>query len=130
MSERIVVSRDAFLTTAPAVKRVDVPVPEFGEGCVIPVWQWTARERSDFELSNKSEGPGANIRSVRERLIVSVCRNDDGTRMFSAADVVKLASHPCDIVERIVEAAKKLNTVTDSDIEDIAKNSEATDADS
>jgi hypothetical protein len=130
VSERRAVGRDEFLAQSPKVAKVDVPVPEFGEGAVIPVWEFTARERSDWELSTEREGPKANLKSVRERMVVAVCRNDDGSKMFSAADVAKLAQHPCHIIERIIDAAKKLNSVTEEDIEALAKNSEATDADS
>lgn len=129
MSERRVIGRDEFLSKVPFVSKVDVPVPEFGLGAVISVWEFTARERSDWELSTEREGPKANIKSVRERMVVAVCRNDDGSRMFTPGDVAKLASYPGRIIERIVDAAKKLNSVTEEDIEALVKNSEATDAD-
>ena len=49
---RIVATADEFLTS-PIMERqkIDVPVPELGEGKVIPIWGMTPRERSEFEDS-------------------------------------------------------------------------------
>ena len=40
---RVVLSKAAFLASANDRKREDVPMPEFGDGAVIPVWAMTAR---------------------------------------------------------------------------------------
>ena len=59
---RVVLSKTAFLSTANDRKREDVPMPEFGEGAVIPVWAMTARERTAFERGGGRFGiPAANL---------------------------------------------------------------------
>lgn len=129
MSERKIATRDAFFAMASQVKREDVPVPELGEGCVIPVWQFTAREKTEWELSQVFEGPKANRLSVRERLVVAVCRNDDGVSIFTQEDVAKLAKCAVSVIERIVNVAQRLNSVSEEDIAALAKNFEPTNED-
>ena len=47
---RTVIDPAAFRTPLP-VLREDVPVPEFGDDVVMPVWGMTALERTRFEQS-------------------------------------------------------------------------------
>lgn len=126
MSERKIAGRDAFIAMASQVKREDVPVPELGEGFVIPVWQFTAREKTEWELSQVTEGPKANRLSVRERLVIAVCRDDAGVSLFTQDDVARLAKCSAAIIERIVNVAQRLNSVSEEDIAALAKNSEPT----
>lgn len=130
---RQVVTAEEFLT-APALDRQkeDVPVPELGNGSVIPVWGMTPRERTEFEdkysRSSKAAKAKAKIQ-IRERYVVECCRNDDGSRIFTADQIEKLGQRSGVVVERLVNAALRLSGVTDSDLEELTKNSDAAPAD-
>lgn len=125
---RIVATADEFLTS-PIMERqkIDVPVPELGEGKVIPIWGMTPRERSEFEDS-QSRLPKAlrakNKNKIRERILVACCRNDDGVQLFTADQIDQLGQRRGDVVERLVNVALESSGFTGQDIEDIAKNSE------
>lgn len=125
MSERTIVSRDEFFSAALQVKREDVTVPELGEGKVIPVWQMTSRELTNWERSNDDK----NAASVRERFVVAVCRDDSGVALFTQADVAQLAKCNASMIERLIDVGRRLNTTTQAQLDDAKKNSEETIAD-
>jgi len=117
---RVVLSKAAFLTLANDRKREDVPMPEFGEGAVIPVWAMTARERTTFErqfATSNGKTVDARLQEFRERLLVASCRTDDGQPMFTLEDVAAIGSKDAAIVERLVNAAQRLSGFTQQDIE-------------
>ena len=125
MSNRTVIDRNSFFANAQSVPREDVPLPEFGEGVVIPVWGMTARERTNFEKSftNKTgKTIEERIREFRERLVMTCCRDDAGSVLFTQDDLSAIGSKRADVLERIVNAAQRLSGMTKEDIEDTVKN--------
>ena len=124
---RTVISRDQFLQPMTA-KPVDVPVPEFGDGCVVPVWPLTAREWTQFQTEQQGRDgkPNAKAKLVRERLVVRCCRDDHGVSLFTDADIAAIGEQNCGIVERLVNAALEVSGITGKDAEELAKNSEST----
>jgi hypothetical protein len=111
------------------VPKEDVPLPEFGEGCVIPVWGMTARERTLFEkgfTSKTGKTIEDRVKEFRERLVLACCKNDDGIQLFTPEDISRLGDQRADILERIVNAAQRLSGMTNADIEETVKNSAAT----
>lgn len=125
---RSVVSAEEFLTS-PALERqkVDVPVPELGEGKVIPIWGMTPRERTDFEdrQSRLKKAERAKHKAeIRERILVECCRNDDGVKLFTADQITRLGQRRGDVVERLVNVALELSGFTGQDLEALTKNSE------
>lgn len=126
---RVVVTADEFLTS-PALERPkeDVPVPELGEGKVIPVWGMTPRERTEWEdsMSRSSKTQLAKKKKeIRERWVVECCRDDAGTRLFTLAQLEQLGQRSAVVVERLVNAALRLSGATNEDIEKLVKNSDA-----
>jgi hypothetical protein len=117
---RVVLSKAAFLASVNERKREDVPMPEFGDGAVIPVWAMTARERTTFErqfATSNGKTVDARLQEFRERLLVASCRTDDGQPMFTLEDVAAIGSKDAAIVERLVNAAQRLSGFTQQDIE-------------
>ncbi len=125
---RVVATADEFLNS-PALERqkIDVPVPELGEGKVIPIWGMTPKERTDFDdrISRMSKAKKEQYKKeVRERLLVECCRNDDGVQLFTLDQIAQLDQRRGDVVERLVNVAIKLSGFSSQDIETLAKNSE------
>lgn len=120
---RVVATAEEFLTS-PQLERPkeDVPVPELGEGKVIPVWGLTPSERTDFE-DRMSRQP-KNKASVRQRWVIECCRNDDGTKIFGVAQIEQLGKRSGVVVERLVDVALRLSGVTGQDMDKLIKNSE------
>lgn len=133
MSERIVATADEFLTS-PKLERAkqDVPVPELGEGKVLPIWGMTPRERTAWDdrisLMNKAQRKQFKKR-FRERLLVECCRNDDGSQVFTLSQVETLSERRGDVVERLINVAADLSGFTSQDLDDVVKNSDASQED-
>jgi len=125
---RVVIDRSAFLSPV-AVPREDVALPEYGEGCVIPVWGMTARERTLFEknfVSTSGKPLEARTKEFRERLVLACCKTDDGVAIFTPEDITQLGNQRADILERIVNVAQRLSGMSNADVEATVKNSETT----
>ena len=123
---REVVTREAFLAGLRTAPREDVPLPELGNGMVIPVWGMSALERTRYEKSFSGKSGktiDARIEQFRQRLVVACCRSDDGAPLFTEADVIELGKHRADVLERIVNVCQRLSGMTREDIEDTVKNS-------
>lgn len=125
---REVVTADEFLTS-PIMERQkkDVPVPELGPGKVIPVWGMTPRERTEFDDKKSRLKPAQRevlAAQIRERIVIECCRNDDGTQLFSEAQVEQLGQKRGDVFERLVNVCLDLSGFTGEDIDALAKNSE------
>jgi len=122
---RIVVTADEFLTS-PALERPkeDIPVPELGEGKVIPVWGMTPKEKTAWE-DKQSNLPKAKKLQVRQRWVIECCRNDDGSKIFTLNQIEELGERSSVVVERLVNAALRLSGTTDQDLEKLVKNSDA-----
>jgi hypothetical protein len=107
-------------------QKVDVPVPELGEGKVIPIWGMTPRERTEWE-DKQSRLPkdkrAAHKSEIRERILLECCRNDDGVKLFTSDQITRLGQLRGDVVERLVNVAMELSGFTGKDLEDIVKNS-------
>jgi hypothetical protein len=127
LTMRRVIDRAAFLENT-AIPREDVPVPELGEGAVVPVWGMTAGERTKFEqsmLGKDGKQNKAKLAEIRQLLVVATCRNDDGSPLFTAEDVAAIGQKRADIIERIVNVAQRLSGFSGADLEATVKNSGA-----
>lgn len=123
-------SREAFLRPA-KVHVVEVPVPELG-GSVF-VKGMTAKDRSRFETQFQLSSGKSNTRrmkEIRERLVIACLCDEEGVLLLQDSDVDAVGSQPAAVIERIVEAAQKVCGMSNDDVEDLAKNSEETTADS
>ena len=126
---REIVTADEFLSS-PALERPkeDVPVPELGNGKVIPVWGMTPRERTEWEdsISRSSKTLQAKKKKeIRERWVIECCRDDEGNRLFTASQIEQLGQRSAVVMERLVNVALRLSGASNDDIEKLVKNSDA-----
>jgi hypothetical protein len=105
------------------VKTEEVNVPEWG-GSVL-VTTISAAERDAFEQSitdAKGKVGGANVRA---KFAAKCVVGEDGKRLFSDAEVLALGKKSGAALNRIFEAASRLNGMTKADTEELAGNSSA-----
>ncbi|TVQ59919.1 MAG: hypothetical protein EA379_09570 [Phycisphaerales bacterium] len=101
-------------------ERIDVP--EWG-GCV-EIRTLTAGERDRFDaIVLEYNKPGGARPHIRAELLVRCIVDADGKNLFTVADVEKLAGKSARAVERVFNAALRLNGITNSDVEELEKNS-------
>lgn len=121
----MLLSRDAILG-AQDLKTEDVPVPEWGG--TVRVRCLTAAERDAYEASFVTLGKGGvqrnadALQTVRARMVALTVVGEDGRRLFTEQDVQALAAKSAAAIDRLFQAAQRLNKVSDADIEELAGN--------
>lgn len=87
------------------IKTIELEIPEWGGS--VRVAEFNVRARGEFELwvqKNKD-----NLVSMRERLALLVLVDESGNKLFTEADLEILQGKNGKILDRIFEAACKLN---------------------
>ena len=114
------------ILSATDYKTEDVPVPEWGG--TARVRTISGRERDAFEAS-LSVGSGTarkvNTDNIRARLVAMCVIDEAGARLFSDSEVLKLGEKSATALDRVFTVAQRLNALSQAEVEDIAKNSEA-----
>jgi hypothetical protein len=118
-----------------AIVEVKLGVDETGEEQIVYVREMTGRDRDNFEQSilkarknNKGviEGYDQVLSDFRSKLAVTTLCDAEGNLLLLPEDASTLSeSISISRLEVIVEAAQKLNKITDKDKEELVKNSEA-----
>jgi len=99
---------------------VTVSVPEWGGDVIIS--SMTGFARDQFEASLVGKNGGQNISNIRAKLAAATIVDEKGNLMFSEKDLAKLGSKSAAALDRVFEAAQKLNRITEQDVEDLAGN--------
>lgn len=126
MADKIVVlGRDQILN-ADDITRELVEVPEWGGA----VWikSMTGRERDAFEESlvvRKGAKITNSLQQFRAKLVAMTAVDDEGKRLFTAADVEALGRKNAAALSRCSEVATRLSSISREDAEEMIKNSEA-----
>ena len=115
-------------------KTVEVDVTEWGEidpetGKPIPtsvfVREMTAAQRDRYESSmftGKAGKKDLNLIDGRTKMVIATACDADGNLIFQPEDLEWLREKPVRFLNRIFEAAQKLNGFTDEDEEEILGN--------
>lgn len=118
----------AEILKADDTKVLKVSVPEWGGH--VYVKNMSGTERDSFEASVVSGTPGnngsgqVNLRNIRARLACLTVCDSKGVRLFADSEMLKLGEKSGAALDRVFEAAQKVNKMSDEDVEDLAKNSE------
>ena len=113
-------SRDDVLKADDLVTE-EVDVPEWG-GTVL-VRGMTGRERDEFELSVMDQRSGrANLANGRAKIVIRCTVDDDGKRLFDAADVDVLGAKSAAALDRVFAVASRLSALGPGDVEELAGN--------
>jgi hypothetical protein len=97
-----------------------VPVPEWGGEVRVCTMSGFARDRFEAGITGKSGG--ANMSNIRAKLAAATIVDEEGNLLFDEADIAKLGKKSCAALDRVFEAAQKLNLITNDDVEVLAKN--------
>jgi hypothetical protein len=119
----------AAILAATDLGHEDVAVPEWGGTVRIRVL--SGAERDAFESSFatpamvaaiRARGPAAVNENMRARLVAYAAVGEDGKRLFTdEADLVALGAKSALALDRVFAVAKKLNGMSQADMEEIEK---------
>lgn len=115
-------TRDTILASpGPAIEELEVP--EWGEmGGTIHVRTMSGHQRDRWEIAAATRAGGVD--GVMALLVAHTVCNADGELVFSHEDIDALNELPCTGLARVFEKARKMNVLTMTDVEELAKNSE------
>ena len=105
-----------------------VAVPEWGGDVLIRTL--TGTQRDAFEASLMGKGKKADMVNIRARLVARSVVDEQGARVFCDGEIEALGMKSAKALDRIFDAAQKLNGIREEDIEELEKNSEAAQDDS
>jgi len=117
-----ILTREQILQ-ADDLRRELVAVPEWGGQ--VYVRSLTGTERDQFEASFitvNGMDTQLKLENIRAQLVSMTAVDDDGKRLFSAADVQALASKNAAALQRLFETAQKLSGLSKEDVKELAKN--------
>ena len=86
----------------------------------------TAGERDRFDLAHAAD-PGLDFRA---RMLVHTVCDEQGDLLFRKEDIPQLTALPAHLVDPLLEAAIRVNKMSDEDLEQLRKNSEGRSDDS
>ena len=130
MSNRIVLTKDQILSAKDLVDMEWVDTPEWmGKGSGVYVKQMTAKEKDQYEINLTKEVESglrkADLSNMRAKLCAQTICHEDGTLIFDPTDsndLDILGSKSVIVIDRVFAVARKLNSVSDEDLEEMEKN--------
>lgn len=105
-------------------RTVDVTVKEWGGS--VRLQELSASDRDLWENESflmGEDGAKFNPKHARARLVVRCIVDGDGRRMFTDDEVASIGSLSASTVQKLFNAARKLNAISDSDIKELEGNS-------
>ncbi len=116
-------SKDQILE-ADDLQNQEVDVPEWGG--TVYVRSMTGADRDAFEASMVTVNPDGSrtpdMRNLRAKLVALTLVDEAGNRLFEVADIPRLALKSAAALERVFEAAQRLNGLGVKAEEDAVKN--------
>jgi hypothetical protein len=104
------------LTTEP------VHVPEWD--VTLYVRSLTGADRDAFELTcitQRGKNKEVNLANIRARLLVFTVVDENGDRIFTEADAVKLGAKSSKVIDRLFTVAARLSGMTTTDVAELSK---------
>jgi hypothetical protein len=93
-----------------------------GEVAQVIISRMSGDARDRWEASCVGKNGGPNFVNLRAKLVSTVVVDEEGNLLFEEKDIVKLGQKSAKALDRIIEAAEKLNKLSNKDYEEIAKN--------
>lgn len=109
---------------------VDVDVPEWtapgSPMTVVRLKTLTGGERDKFESDSIDQRKGSgntkmNLINLRARLVALTAVDEGGRKLFGDSDVIRLSAKSAIAVNRLFEAAQKLNGMTQEDVDELVE---------
>lgn len=118
-------SRDQILEAKDLETR-EVDVPEWGGTVLVRALSGTDRdayEASLVQIRGKQQVP--NLANIRAKLVARAVVDEDGSRLFSDADIKALGQKSAAALSRVFTVAAEMSGLDEKDIEEIEGNSDA-----
>ena len=120
MSKKLLSKAD--ILSASDLKREEVDVPEWGGKVLVTSFSADAKDAIEFKLFGLNQKSGVGIRAAYVGLALV---DEHGQRLFTDEEIPMLGTKFAGAVDRVFEVVSKLNRISQKDIEELEKNSDA-----
>jgi len=103
------------------IKTITVAVPEWGGEVLVKTL--TGTERDNFEQSLIGDDRKVSMTDARARLCAASIVDEEGSRLFTDADIAALGQKSGKALDRVYSAASRVSGLTAADFEEMVKNS-------
>ncbi len=108
------------------IEIVDVPewndqVPK-GEKAQVGIVRMSGTAKDEWESYCRLPDGKPNFTNLRAKLVSLVVVDEKGERLFTEKEVAKLGLKSAVALDRLIEAAEKVNRISSSDYEELVKN--------
>ncbi|HKD37475.1 MAG TPA: hypothetical protein VKB78_11765 [Pirellulales bacterium] len=110
----------ADILAADDLPREVVRVPEWGGDVLVRTMTGAERDRFERDFLND------RATNIRARTAAATVCDDTGARLFTDAEAAELGEKSAAALDRIFDAAMRLNRITKRDVDDLEKNLETT----
>lgn len=111
-------TREAILSADDRTATETVPVPEWGGEVVVGVIGGDERDRFDLYREKRRQSDAG----IRALLVAMSCRDEDGKPLFTPEDVATLGAKSSRALDRVFEAALRVNKMGNEAAEIEVKN--------
>jgi len=119
----MVLSKEQILQ-ADDLKRESVDTPEWGGEVLLR--ELRGRERDAFEEGSLDSKRNVMMTNMRARLVAMSAIDEEGERLFTAKEATELGDKSATALNRLFEVCCRLSGITESDVDKLEGNSEAT----
>jgi hypothetical protein len=113
------------ILSASDLTNTKVDVPEWGEGAYVHLRVLTAKERDNFESWCSKCRKREDFTGIRAKLLSLTLCDEHSKRLFTDAQMDALGAKSGIILDRLFDAAREVNAMTDEAVKELAKNSES-----
>ena len=119
-----ILTKDQILA-AEDLKKETIYIPEWGGDVILRSMKAIERDRfEDSMFEGKGKNRHENFRNLRARFLSEVLIDDNDKRLFpTPKDIEDLGQKSAGVLDRLFSIGRKLNGMTDTDVEEITKNS-------
>jgi len=113
----------ADIAEAQDITTVHEDVPEWGGEVILAVLRGTEREEFEQVCMKKTNGPNKDVRGLKVQLLQQCMVGEDGEVLFTIEQAGEvLAEKNGAVLDRLFNAATKLNGIGKAEIEELEKN--------
>lgn len=100
-----------------------VEVPEWGGTVLVRALTGVERDAYEgeiFTLRGAGKGIDYNLQNIRAKLSARTIIDEDGARLFTDADIVRLGLKSAAALDRVFSVAQRLSRLTPADVKELA----------
>ncbi|MFD1556033.1 hypothetical protein ACFSHT_10410 [Paraburkholderia silviterrae] len=113
------------ILSAPHLKTETVDVPEWGDGVAVIVSEMSGLARDAYYAKHKADDKDVPISAVQADLLLVTVVDESGTQVLDESDIEALRAQGSAALDRVADAAMRINGMKPGAVEGAAKNSGA-----